>query len=261
MSDPELLVSQADGVLSITLNRPGAANAITADMREGIIAALGDAAADHAVRAVLLGANGRHFCSGADVGALGGAKHVGDGMRRIQNGAQRLISAVFDCPKPVVARVQGAAAGRGAHIAFACDMVVACPEANFIEVFVKRGLTVDAGGAWLLPRLVGLQKAKELIYFGDKVPAAEARELGLINRVVPAEELDAAALALATRLAAGPTIALGFAKRQLNRAFESDRASALLIEAMAQEMNGGASDSTEGVKAFIERREPDFKGY
>ncbi len=261
MSDQELLVSQTEGVLSITLNRPGAANAITADMREGVIAALGEAAADHSVRAVLLGANGRHFCSGADVAALGGAMHVGDGMRRIQNGAQRLISAVFDCPKPVVARVQGAAAGMGAHIAFACDMVVAAPEAAFIEVFVKRGLTVDAGGAWLLPRLVGLQKAKELIYLGDKVSAAEAKDLGLINRVVPAEELDAAALALATRLASGPTTAIAFAKRQLNRAFESDRASALLIEAMAQEMNGGASDSTEGVKAFIERREPAFKGY
>jgi 2-(1,2-epoxy-1,2-dihydrophenyl)acetyl-CoA isomerase len=149
----------------------------------------------------------------------------------------------------------------GAHLAFACDLVVAAEEARFIEVFVRRGISPDAGGAYLLPRLVGLQKAKELIFFGDDLPAAEAARIGLVNRVVPREELIGVAGELAARLAAGPTKAIGAAKWLLNRSFESDRRTAFDEEAMAQDLVVHSVDAGEGLRAFAERRDPEFRGF
>jgi 2-(1,2-epoxy-1,2-dihydrophenyl)acetyl-CoA isomerase len=168
---------------------------------------------------------------------------------------------VIDCEKPVVAAVNGTTAGIGAHLAFACDLVVAAQEARFIEVFVRRGISPDGGGAYLLPRLIGLQKAKELVFFGDDLPAAEAERLGLVNKVVPRVELEAAAAELAGRLAQGPTKAIGMAKWLLNRSLDSDRATAFDEEAWAQELVVGTADSREGIASFVERREPDFKGF
>ena len=259
-SDSELIVERRGGVLRIVLNRPKAANAVTVPMRDAIIEALSEADRNPEVRAVSLSAVGKHFCSGADVSLISGASYPGDGMKRIMNGAQRLVGAIYDCSKPVVCSVQGTALGMGAHMAFASDIVVASEDASFVEVFVTRGITVDAGGAWLLPRLVGLQKAKELIYFGDKISAEEACSLGLVNKAVSASELDKAADGYLDRLEKSPTTALSFAKRQLNRAFESDRASAFVIEAMAQEINSRTDDAGEGIKSFLERRPPNFKG-
>jgi 2-(1,2-epoxy-1,2-dihydrophenyl)acetyl-CoA isomerase len=186
---------------------------------------------------------------------------MGDASRMIRRGAQRLISAVLDCEKPVVAGVNGTAAGIGAHLAFACDLVVAAEEARFIEVFVRRGISPDGGGAYLLPRLIGLQKAKELIFFGDDLHAEDAAKLGLVNRVVPRPELESAAGELAARLAAGPTKAIGMAKWLLNRSLDSDRRSAFDEEAWAQELIVGTADAGEGLRAFAERRPPEFKGY
>jgi 2-(1,2-epoxy-1,2-dihydrophenyl)acetyl-CoA isomerase len=182
-------------------------------------------------------------------------------MRKIMNGAQRLVAAVLDCGKPVIAVVNGAAAGIGAHLALAADLVVAAEDASFVEVFVRRGLVVDGGGAYLLPRRIGMQKAKELAFFGDKLPAAEALALGLVNRVVPAAELDAAADEFARRLAAAPTTAISLTKRLLNASPDGDRAAAFLAEAMAQEIQSAAEDSREGVRSFIERRPPEFRGF
>ena len=182
-------------------------NAVTWDQRERIIALLADASADPAVRAVVITATGKGFCAGADLrGAPRGRSErvAGDVARTIRLGAQRLIAAVLDCEKPVIAAVNGTAAGIGAHLAFACDLVLAAEPAKFIEVFVRRGLVPDGGGAYLLPRLVGPQRAKELMFFGDALPAAEAERLGLVNRVVPAEELEKTAREWAERLAAGP---------------------------------------------------------
>ncbi len=255
-----LLHSFSDGVLRITLNRPEMANAVTAEMRDGLIALLDGAERDSETRAILIAANGKNFCGGADVGLLGRRPVPTDGMKRIMYGAQRVISGVLDCSKPIVAAVQGAAAGLGAHLAFACDLVVAAEDAGFIEVFVNRGIVVDSGGAYLLPRRIGLQKAKEMVFFGDKLPAREALALGLVNKIVPQAELLAAAEAYVARLASGPTIAITLAKRQLNRSQDIDRATAFLEEAMSQELNARAEDAQEGIKAFQERRKPAFKG-
>ncbi|THA85652.1 enoyl-CoA hydratase-related protein [Streptomyces sp. A0592] len=247
----------------ITLNRPEAMNAVTWAQRERVIALLAEASADPAVRAVVLTATGKGFCAGADLRgapATDGDRVAGDVARMIRLGAQRLITAVLDCEKPVIAAVNGTAAGIGSHLALACDLVIAAEGARFIEVFVRRGLVPDGGGAYLLPRLVGPQKAKELMFFGDAVPAAEAERLGLVNRVVPAEELQAAAREWAERLAQGPTRALAMTKQLVNASLDGDRAAALAAEATAQEINMTTADANEGVASFVERRTPKYLG-
>lgn len=268
--DDDLLVRRDDGVLTLTLNRPDAANAITPDQRDRIIDLLAEASALVEVRAVVLGASGRHFCTGADLRVSrpgperpddAPERVVGDVARMLRDGAQRLVGAILDCEKPVIAAVNGTAAGIGAHVAFACDLVVAAETAKFIEVFVRRGLVPDGGGAYLLPRLVGLQKAKELMLFGDDLPAADAQALGLVNKVVPADALDATVAEWAKRLAGGPTRSIGLTKRLLNRSLDSDRATAFLEEAQAQELNMTTEDANEGVRSFVERRDPTYRGW
>ena len=261
-----------DGVGWIVLNRPDAGNAMTAAMRNQISDWLDEASADLRVRVVVITAAGdKAFCTGADLrggraaaparpeGAPDNA--MGDAARVIRTGWQRLVSAVLDCEKPVIAGVNGTAAGGGMHLALACDLVVAAEEARFIEVFIRRGIAPDAGGAWLLARLVGIQKAKELFFFGDDVPAAEAHRIGLVNRVVPRAELEATLGELAGRLAKGPTKALGVAKWLTNRALDVDRSTALHDEALAQELITHTEDSREGIASFVERRPAEFKGW
>ncbi|HXQ59277.1 MAG TPA: enoyl-CoA hydratase-related protein [Acidimicrobiales bacterium] len=256
----------------ITLNRPEVRNAITPDQRNRVIDLLEDASASLDVRCVVLTATGKGFCTGADL--RGGGRRsaperpvgapdrvMGEAARMIRRGAQRLVAAVLDCEKPVIAAVNGTAAGIGAHLAFACDLVVAADDARFIEVFVRRGISPDGGGAYLLPRLIGIQKAKELIFFGDDLAAADALALGLVNRVVPADKLAETAAELAGRLATGPTKALGMAKWLLNRSLDSDRQTAFDDEAWAQELITTTVDSGEGLRSFAERRPPEFKGY
>lgn len=258
------------GVAWITLNRPEVQNAVTPDQRDRVIALLEEASAEVATRAVVITAVGKGFCTGADLRASRPAppkpdgapeRILGDAARMIRTGAQRLISAVLDCEKPVVAAVNGTAAGIGAHLAFACDLVVAAQGVRFIEVFVRRGISPDGGGAYLLPRLVGPQKAKELLFFGDDLPAEEALRLGLVNRVVPSDELQTAAGELAGRLAAGPTKAIAMAKRLVNRSLDCDRQTAFDEEAWAQELVIGTADAAEGLRAFAERRDPEFGGF
>ena len=154
----------------------------------------------------------------------------------IRDGWQALVASIIDCEKPVIAGVNGTAAGGGMHLALACDLVVMAEEARFIEVFIRRGIAPDAGGAWILTRLVGIQKAKELFFFGDDVPAAEAYRIGLVNRLVPRAELQATLEEMAGRLAKGPTKAIGVAKWLTNRALDVDRATSFFDEAMGQEL-------------------------
>ncbi|MFF3029578.1 enoyl-CoA hydratase/isomerase family protein [Streptomyces rubiginosohelvolus] len=251
------------GVSWITLNRPEAMNAVTWDQRERVIVLLAEASADPAVRAVVLTATGRGFCAGADLrGAPAPDRErvPGDVARTIRLGAQRLIAAVLDCEKPVIAAVNGTAAGIGAHLAFACDLVLAADTATFIEVFVRRGLVPDGGGAYLLPRLVGPRRAKELMFFGDALTAADAERLGLVNRTVPAGELEALAKEWAGRLATGPTRALALTKQLVNASLDTDRATAFAAEAAAQEINMTTRDANEGVASFVERRPPTYEG-
>ncbi|MEW1694207.1 MULTISPECIES: enoyl-CoA hydratase-related protein [unclassified Streptomyces] len=258
----DLLHTVGNGVSRIVLNRPEAMNAVTWDQRERIVALLEAASADPAVRAVVITATGRGFCAGADLrGAPAtGERTAGDVARTIRRGAQRFIGAVLDCEKPVIAAVNGTAAGIGAHLAFACDLVLAAESARFIEVFVRRGLVPDGGGAYLLPRLIGPQRAKELMFFGDALSAADAREWGLVNRVVPAEDLEKTATEWAERLARGPTRALALTKQLVNAALDTDRATAFAAEATAQELNMTTRDAREGVASFVERREARYEG-
>ena len=268
--DEQLTARQDGAVLWLTLDRPEAANAITPDQRNRLVDLLADADARLDVRAVVITATGRHFCTGADLRAShdgparpDGApeRAAGEVARLIASGAQRLVAAVLDCEKPVIAAVNGTAAGIGAHLALACDLVLAAEGARFIEVFVRRGLVPDGGGAWLLPRLLGPQRAKELMFFGDDLGAVDAERLGLVNRVVPADDLASVAGEWAARLATGPTRALAATKMLVNRSLDVDRATSFHEEAVAQEVNMGTHDAQEGVAAFVERRKPDFLGW
>src|SRR5436190_1087472 len=261
------------GVAWLVLNRPDAGNALTPQQRGRIFELLEQAGEDLRVRAIVLTATGeRHFCTGGDLRAARpeppkppGApeRPIGTVMRGLESslGAQRLIVLVQDCPKPIIAAVNGTAAGLGAHLAFACDLVIAADTARFIEIFVRRGLIPDAGGAYLLTRLVGPQKAKELLFFGDDVAADEASRIGLVNRVVPAAELRAHTREWAERLASGPTVAISLTKRLVNSALGAERGEAFRAEALALEVGMNAVDSNEGVRAFVERRPAEFVGW
>jgi 2-(1,2-epoxy-1,2-dihydrophenyl)acetyl-CoA isomerase len=250
------------GVAWITMNRPEARNAVNAEMREEIIAVLTDARTNAEIRAVVLTGSGKGFCTGADLSGPRGQGPSGPGAGRevMKGSSQRFIRTLWELEKPVIAAVNGVAAGLGSHLAFASDLVIASEEARFIEIFVRRGIAIDAGGAFLLPRLLGLSKAKELVFFGDDLPAAEALRLGLVNRVVPAAELEAAAREWAERLAQGPTFAIGMSKRLLNRSLESSRETCLEEEGMAQSLVTQSEDTKEGMRAFMEKRSPVFTG-
>ncbi|MGH9111248.1 MAG: enoyl-CoA hydratase/isomerase family protein [Acidimicrobiales bacterium] len=262
----------SDGIARITVNRPEAGNSLTATMRDHLTERFEEASVDLAVRTVLLTAVGdRHFCTGAGLGGPQkpgpprpeGApeRALGDIARLIRRGWQRLVASILDCEKPVIAAVNGTAAGGGAQLVLACDFVLMADTARFLEVFVRRGIIPDAGGCYLLPRIVGLNRAKELMLLGDDLAAADAERLGIANRVVPAAELPKLADEWAARLAAAPTKTLSMTKWLLNRSFESSRHTAFEEEAYVQELVNSSADAAEGVRGFAERRQPEFRGW
>ncbi len=273
----ELVRYQVDnGLARITIDRAEAGNALTTAMRDRLAELFEAVSATLAVRAVLLTGTGRAFCTGADLRGSGSPppplpgnelppdapdRSAGDAARMIRRGWQRLIGAVLDAEKPVVCALNGTAAGGGAHLALACDLVVMAEEARLIEVFVRRGILPDAGGCFILPRIVGVQRAKEIMFFGDDVDAGTAERIGLVNVVVPASELEKTAGQWAERLAAGPTKAIGLTKWLLNRSLDSDRLTAFQEEAWAQEAVTGTEDCREGRASFAERRSPVFRGW
>jgi 2-(1,2-epoxy-1,2-dihydrophenyl)acetyl-CoA isomerase len=271
-SPDELVYTKYGHVATVRLNRPERGNALSRRMRPVLAAAWADLMADDAIRVVVVtGTGDRHFCTGA---GLGGAQKpeparpdgaperaLGDIARLIRQGWQRLIASVLDCEKPVIAAVNGTAAGGGANLVLACDLVVMADTAKLIEVFVTRGIIPDAGGCYLLPRVVGPQRAKEIMFLGDAVTAADCGRYGIANRVVPAADLEATVQELAGRLAAGPSKAIAMTKWLVNRSFESSRHSAFEEEAYAQELVTGTADMAEGIAAFGERRDPRFKGW
>lgn len=261
-----------DGIARVTIDRPEAGNSLTAGMRDHLADTFDDLSATLGVRAIVLtGAGEKHFCTGAGLGGTQPAvpprppeapdRALGDVARLIRRGWQRLVASILDCEKPVVAAVNGTAAGGGANLVLACDLVVMADTARLIEVFVKRGIIPDAGGAYLLPRIVGPQRAKELMFLGDDLSAADCARWGIANRVVPAAELHTTVDDLAGRLAAGPTKAIAMTKWLVNRSHESSRHSAFEEEAYAQELVTATADAAEGIQAFGERRPPDFRGW
>lgn len=246
----------------ITLNRPDKLNSLSYQMVEMLGDRFTDLQFDDDVRAVIVTANGEAFCAGADLGGAGGREDAATplGMRISARMYSRMIRAMWDLEKPIVGAINGVAAGGGCNFALSCDLVVASEKAEFIQVFTRRGLVADSGGTFLLPRLIGLARAKELMFFAEPLKADEALRLGAIYRVVPHEKLMDEAMAVARRLAVGPTRAIGMIKTMLNRSFETDLESALDREGTYQGIAVSTSDVIEGITAFIEKRKPHFRG-
>jgi len=255
---PETIrVEHADGVATITLNRPESLNALNAPMRRELLTAFKGLARDDAVRAVVLTGEGRGFCSGADLRGGSGEREF---RRVLTTEYNPLIRAIRELPRPVVAAVNGVAAGAGVSLALACDLVLAAEDARFIQAFVKIGLVPDSGSTRTLVRTLGRHRAAQLMFSGEPLSAPDAHAAGLVNRVVPAAELAAAAREEAQRLAAAPTRAIAYAKRLINAAEDADLDAQLAAEAAYQELAGRTEDHAEGVAAFGEKREPRFLG-
>lgn len=259
MTPDTVLRSAADGVLTLTLNRPDALNALTVEMKEALLAALKDAARDKSVRVVILTGAGRAFSAGQDLKERQGADaaDLGTELRARYN---PIILAMRRLEKPIIGAVNGVAAGAGVSLALACDIRIAAENASFIEAFGRIGLVPDSGSTWFLPRLVGPARAAEMVLTTDPVDAAAAERIGLVNRVVPADRLMDETNALAARLAMAAPIALALAKRALNRALESSLEDALEFEAQLQSIAGRSADHAEGVAAFVEKRPAAFRG-
>ena len=255
-----------DQVGRITLDRPDAKNALTIEMRDGIVDAVRSARQDPNVRALLITGAGDAFCAGMDLSASTVTKAAEPGYETrstaeaLRVGVQAFIRELWELDKPTIAAVNGAAVGPGAHLALACDFVVVHERTRFLWSFAKWGLVVDAGGAYLLPRLVGLPRAKAMVMLGEGATGQEAVDLGLAYRCVPEAELAATATELAVRLASGPTRSLGLSKRLLNESFETDLARSLDHEGSYQSLAATSADLMEGMAAFRDRRDPDFTG-
>jgi 2-(1,2-epoxy-1,2-dihydrophenyl)acetyl-CoA isomerase len=254
-------VERAGGIVTVTLTNPAKRNAIPSAAWPELEGAFREVAARADDRCMVVTGAGDDFCSGADVspdgGGPGGAGHPLRFMRTVGSA----IDALHAVPQPVVARVAGVCVGAGLNIALACDLVVAAADARFSQIFARRGLSIDAGGSWVLPRIVGLQKAKELALLADVLGADQAERLGLVTRVVPRDDLDATVDDLARRLAAGPPLALSSTKRLLDQSFGVSLAEALEAEAQAQAVNLGTRDVAEAMRAFLEKREATFEGH
>jgi 2-(1,2-epoxy-1,2-dihydrophenyl)acetyl-CoA isomerase len=245
------------GVVTLTLNRPEKKNAMNRTMFDELLAVFREIDQSADDRVLVITGAGEAFCSGADLSDRGSdTRHP---LARLHWVAD-IALALHRIPKPVIAKVNGVAVGAGLNLALGCDLIVASESARFSEIFARRGLTVDFGGSWLLPRLIGLHRAKELAFFADIISAKEAADLGLVNRVVAASQLDAFVADWAERLAAGPPLALAMTKRLLTNSFAMSMDEALEAEGMAQSVNSGTEDAPEAIRAFLEKREPRFKG-
>jgi 2-(1,2-epoxy-1,2-dihydrophenyl)acetyl-CoA isomerase len=260
---PSIAVATSDGICTITLNRPDVLNAFNDQLTTELADALKNAERDAAARVIVITGAGRAFSSGQDLADLktkyvpGYVPNLGDDLRRRYN---PIIRRIREMEKPVIAAINGVAAGAGCSLALACDLRIASDQASFIEVFINVGLIPDSGSTFMLPRLVGLGKAMELCCTGQKVEAAEALRLGLVNQVVPAAELEAAVKKLASKLASLPARAIGLTKRLLNQSLQNDLDAQLEAEAYDQETAGKTADHYEGVVAFLEKRKPNFQG-
>jgi enoyl-CoA hydratase/carnithine racemase len=255
-----LKVTRESGIVTVTLDRSDKKNAMNGTMFDELLTVFRDIAGNDDDRVVVVtGAHGE-FCSGADLTPTPGGRtrHVSAAMRRVGD----VAFALHKLPQPTIAKVRGVAVGAGCNLALGCDLVVAGDNARFSQIFAQRGLSLDFGGSWLLPRRVGMHKAKELAFFADIISAADAEALGLVNRVLPDAELDGFVADWASRLAAGPPIALAMTKRLLNNSLNVTMEEALDDEGFAQTVNiAGTKDTTEAFFAFVEKRPPNFRGH
>ena len=269
--DEQVRLEYRGAVAWITIDRPEAGNALNPPSRDRIRDILNGLNTSHRARcAVITGTGDRFFCTGADL------RHsyddpdrstdvpdriMGDTRRMMLDGQYALFDALLDCDVPVIAAVNGTAAGMGAHLAMACDLVIAGDRTKFVEVFARRGLVPDALGPWLLPRIIGVRRTMELFLLAEDLPADKAQEYGLVNRVVPHNEVQHAAAEWAERLASGPSRSFALTKWLVNRSLDTDRATMAHEEALAVELNAATEDAAEGVASFQERRPPAWKGY
>lgn len=255
-----ILFAVKDSVATITLNRPDKLNAFNDQMINETTAAFKQTSREKEIRCVVLTGNGRAFSSGQDLAEVmerGDAFSIGEHLR---HGYHRLIRQMVRLEKPIIGAINGIAAGAGCGIALATDIRIAADSASFMLAFSKVGLVPDSGTNWLLPRLIGQARAYEMAITADKIPAETALAWGMVNRVVPAAQLMETVAAWAGSLAAGPTLAYGLTKRAMNQAWHSDLFDALAYEAHLQEIAGRSHDNKEGVTAFLEKREAQFKG-
>jgi 2-(1,2-epoxy-1,2-dihydrophenyl)acetyl-CoA isomerase len=252
-----------DRVATLTLNRPERLNALGDTLREDLYDAIQKSQADDDVGVLVITGAGRGFCSGGDVKSMnernqsGQTSAVAEKMAPVRD---RVVLAMRDCPKPIIAAINGAAAGAGMNLALACDMRIASTAAKFSQAFVKRGIAPDWGGSWFLPRVVGTAKACELIFTGDSIDANEAFRLGIVNYVVAPEELMTETYKLAKKIAAGPPVAIALSKRAIHHNEEVDLRAGLEFETFIQGVARETEDSKEGVRAFMEKRAPVFRG-
>jgi 2-(1,2-epoxy-1,2-dihydrophenyl)acetyl-CoA isomerase len=261
----ELVREMEGGVLRLMLNRPAAGNSFDTAMQRQLIGAFDGASGDADVRVIVLTAAGdRHFCTGPDLRdpllAPDPNRRPGDAARRLREGSHRMVQAMLDCEKPIICGLNGAAAGAGANLVFAADLVVAVEHATIIELFARRGLIPDGGAAYLLTRRLPPNIAKELVFFAEAMTMAEALRLGIVNEVVAADQFEATLTNWADRLSVGPTRAYAAAKQLLNLAADDGRDASFALEALLVEQIASTDDVTEGVAAFLEKRDPRFEG-
>lgn len=262
-TDGSVGVSTDGAVLRLVLDRPGKRNALSHSMIDTLVEALIDAATDDGLRAIHLLGAGDDFCAGADWVATNtsdGRPRTGDLIRRIPLGAHRVIELVQTVALPVVCTVQGWAVGLGCNLALAADFTVAADDAVFWEPFLSRGFTPDSGATWLLPRLVGVARARRMLLLGEKVSGSDAADWGMIHHATAGAELDGVAEELLTRLASGPTVAIGLAKQAIRTGHHATLEQAMTQELYSLELSSRTQDFKEGLAAFRERRTPDFSG-
>jgi len=251
-----LQVSRSAGIVTVTLDRPEKKNAANGVMWDELLATFREIADNDDDRVVVITGAGGEFCSGADLTGGGRARHQLAAMRHVGD----VALALHRLPQPTIAKVRGVAVGAGCNLALGCDLVVASETARFSQIFARRGLSLDFGGSWILPRRVGLHRAKELALFADIIDAAEADRIGLVNRVLPDGEIDEFVDNWAQRLAAGPPIALAMTKRMLDNAMSATFEQALDDEGASQTINFSTADTMEAMTAFVEKRSPRFEG-
>lgn len=254
-----IILEEKEGVAVLTLNNPETRNALTEETKEEIISALGEVERAEDLRALIITARGSAFCAGGDIKKIGGELTPED-IRQVMKKSQDLLKRLIDLEKPIVAAVNGDAFGMGFNLILVADFAVASEKARFCEVFVKIGALPDFGALYFLPRLIGPLKTRELVYFGDVIGAEEARNMGLLYKVVPHENLEKESTVLAGRLAGMPTKAIGRAKRLLKRAVDMTLDEVLSEEIDAQISLSQTEDHQEGLRAFLEKRKPVFKG-